>query len=115
MEKLQKFIAKPQLDIDRGIIVNSNTTAEFTNELKDVGQKIHQKLKKNRLHTYVETNKEDMLIKTEIIMDLPNGSILLFDETNGYIKPPYDVCTPEEALEIITAKKDVVDRYEKGE
>lgn len=107
---MQKFVYLPSIDILRGIKVNKETEFKFENELKESGQKIKQEFKNLRLTTHIETNKENKLIKSEVIIDCLEGDILILDDNYGYCVPPTQVGTVDEAMETLKAQESLIEK-----
>lgn len=98
---MQKFISKPRIDMEVGIVVDKDTTLEFENEnakqtLKDLVFKSITKVKgevyESEYHTTIYLNEGDVLIFEE--------------EGRGYIKPVEEFVTVEEAIEELECIKD---------
>lgn len=100
-EKLEFYCVRPNLKQIYGRkITNELEFDEYTDD-----KSVHQILKNRVLTTIIEKEYEQMgckikeYSKTEV--EYPEGTVLLWNETVGYIMPQVQVCTLEELKEEI--------------
>lgn len=115
MEKVEYYTLKPSLRQYFGRKVNKSLKFDETTEDK----KVHQVLDNLILTTTIEDEREikilingkEEVIKTKekstLVQTLPSGIILIWDQKQGYIIPPYEMATLDEIQEDLTAMKNV--------
>ena len=86
------FIVKPSLKQYYGRTITKDT--EFDETTSD--GKVHQVLKNLVMHTTVNASQEFYGIKSteqsELTLEMPEGTILIWDEKQGYIVPNVSFC-----------------------
>lgn len=101
MENVERFILKPSMQLFGGVEVKEDTEFETWNNSKTV----HQTFKDGVLTTDLEnewtqygiSNKE----KSHLESTVPVGTILIWDEDNGYIIPQYQMQRATDACEVL--------------
>lgn len=114
-EKMEFYTLKPSLKQYFGRKVNK--ALKFDEWTED--KKVHQVLNNLELITEINDTKKinilvngkeksiEMIETSKIIQKLVNGIILIWDETQGYIIPNYQMATLEEVEEDLKAMKEV--------
>ena len=114
MEKLEYFVVQPSIKTFGGIKVDKNTKFDVYNDDKTV----HQVFNKGVLITHIkrELNYNDIKSTETSKMEtqVPLGTVLLWDEANGYIIPNYNMVKPEEAKELLSKIVDITKPIEDG-
>ncbi len=112
MEKLEYYTVKPNLKQIYGKKVSKDT--EFTEQTED--GRVHQTFKDLTLTTTIKTEVENDGFKieenSEMKVTMPEGTILVWDEGEGFIIPQCQMCTLEE-LEVEI--KDIEEIYNSKE
>lgn len=115
MGKVEYYTLKPSLKQYFGRKVNKSL--KFDEETED--KKVHQVLDNLVLTTTVKDEREVKIIingKEEVIKTketstleqiLPSGIVLIWDQKQGYIIPPYEMATLDEIQKDLTAMKNV--------
>lgn len=108
-QKVEKFIIAPSTHLFFGVTVDKKTDIE--DEVKLENGKIHQTIKNLKLTTNIEREYKENGIKTieksTLTQDLVEGMYLIWGEDTGYIISPYKMKKVDEAIEDLTAIKDV--------
>lgn len=114
MEKLEYYVVQPSIKTFGGIKVEKDTSFEVWNDDKTV----HQTFKDGKLKTEVkrEMNFNNIRSVESSVMDteVPIGTILLWDESNGYIIPNYIMLKPEEARDLLDKIVGITKPIEEG-
>lgn len=115
MEKVQYYTLRPSLKQYFGRMVNKSLTFDEWTEDK----KVHQTLKDLELVTEIHEKRQlkmlvlgkEETIETEEIstirQKLVTGVILIWDETQGYVIPPYEMTTLDSIEEDVKSMKSV--------
>lgn len=99
---MKVFIAKPNIDLYPGVIVDKDTKLEYKNG------NVKQELENLVLHTVTKVKGEGYESVYDTTIYLKEGDILVFEEEGrGYIKPVEEFVTIEEAIDDLTNIKDV--------
>ena len=107
MEKIEYYTLRPNLKQVYGKKVDKNT--KFVENTEDGN--IHQEFKNLTLVTTIK--KKDKIGKIEIeeeskiSVKVPTGTILIWNENEGFIVPQYQMCTLDEIEEDIKNIKDI--------
>ena len=100
-EKVERFMIKPHYGLFLGVTVTKDTDIE--DETED--GKVHQSIKGTTFTTKCEKEKEENGIKikekSELVVEVPEGTRLIWVEGQGYILPDFNVCTTKEVKEDI--------------
>lgn len=114
MEKVEYFVVKPSTKTFGGIRVNKETEFETYNEDKTV----HQTMKDLVLTTEIIKESEYAGIKSKeeskLITEVPEGTVIIWDEETGYIVPNYVMVRPEEAVDMLKQVEDITKPIEEG-
>lgn len=98
---MQKFIAKPSIDMLAGIIVTKDTTLEYENE------NVKQTLKDLVFDSKTTVKGETFTSEYHTVITLNEGDVLIFEEEGrGYIKPVENFVTVEEAIKELECLKE---------
>ena len=107
MEKIEYYTLKPNLKQIYGKKVDKTT--EFEEETED--GTVHQTFKNLTLTTEIKRKEDLGKIKVEeeskITVKVPNGTILIWNEQEGFIVPQYQMCTLDEVEEDIKNIKNI--------
>ena len=98
---MQKFIIKPDITFYPGIRVDENTKLEFKND------KVEQTVENLKIHSIITEENEDYNSKTDLIVNLKAGDIIILDENRGYILPGIPLITVNEEIEELSYLKEV--------
>lgn len=100
MEKPEYFIVNPSIQLFGGVEVKKDTKFETYNGDKTV----HQTLKNLVLTTEIKRKSEYNGIKSteesKMTTELPEHTILVWGEQEGYIVPNYQMVRPNDAVNI---------------
>ena len=106
MEKIEYYTLKPNLKQIYGKKVDEKT--EFVENTED--GTVHQEFKNLTLTTTIKKKQKVGKFKIEehstIKINVPNGTILIWNEAEGFIIPQYQMCTLDEL-------KQEIDEYKK--
>lgn len=90
---MQKFIRRPDIELQVGIKVTKNTALEFENE------NVKQTIKDLVLHSVTTVKGEKYESVYDTTINLEEGDVILFEEDGrGYIVPVEQFVTIEEAI-----------------
>lgn len=99
---MQKFIRKPIIDFETGIVVDKDTTLEFSNE------NVEQTLKDLTFKSITKVKGDGFESEYHTTIYLKEGDVMIFEETGrGYIKPVEEFVTVKEAIEELECIKDI--------
>lgn len=115
MEKIEYYTLKPNLKQVYGKKVNKDTV--FTEKTED--GRVTQEFKDLVLTTHIksETEQGQFKIKEESTMEVtvPEGTILIWSEQEGFIVPQFQMCTLEELEQDIKDIKDIYNQEQAEE
>lgn len=99
---MQKFIMRPNIDMQVGIKVTKATELDFKND------NVEQTLKDLVLRSKTTIKGDNFESVYDTTITLNEGDVLIFEEDGrGYIKPVADFVTVAEAIEDLTNIKDL--------
>ncbi len=103
--KHEFFVEQPNIELKPGIRVNKNTKIKFASS------KVKQKVIGLVLRTVLEEEGNNGIntykTKSEIIVKLNEGDILLFDEQRGYYLSPYPMTSIDDAIGDIESLRNI--------
>lgn len=109
-KKLEYYTLKPNLKQYYGIKVDENTT--FDEKTEDGS--ISQHFENLTLTTHVEREKEkddkypfDIKEVSEMTVKMPSGTILIWDEKEGFVISNYEMTTLSEIVEEVEKTKEI--------
>ena len=106
-EKVEYYMVEPNLKQIYGKKVDKNT--EFEEKTED--DRVHQTFKDLTLTTVIDSEVEQGVYKvkehSEISITVPEGTVLIWSEVEGFIVPQAQVCTLEELEEKIKDIKEI--------
>lgn len=112
MEKVEYYTIKPNLKQIYGKKVTKDT--KFTEQTEDGS--VHQEFENLTLTSHikheVESNGFTVKEQTELVVTMPEGTIIVWDENEGFIVPQCQMCSLEELQEEITDIKEIYDQKE---
>lgn len=112
MSKLEYYTIKPNLKQIYGKKVSKDT--KFTEQTED--GRVHQTFEDLTLTTTIKSKVENSGFSIEedstIKVKMPEGTILIWDEGEGFIVPQYQMCTLDELTQEI---KDIEEIYDNEE
>lgn len=115
MEKIEYYTLKPNLKQIYGKKVNKDTV--FTEQTED--GTVTQEFKDLVLTTNIKTVSEQGQFKIEeestVKVTVPEGTILIWNEQEGFIVPQYQMCTLEELEQEIKDIKDIYNQEQTEE
>lgn len=101
MEKIEYYTLRPNLKQMYGKKVTKDTT--FTEKTED--GTVEQEFKDLTLTTKIKTESEQgefkIVEESKVTVTMPEGTILIWSEQEGFIVPQYQMCTLEELKEQI--------------
>lgn len=107
MEKVEYFTIKPNLKQIYGKKVDKDT--KFEDKTED--DRVHQTFENLTLTTTIkstgEANGFTFEENSEVKVTVPEGTILVWDEMEGFIVPQVQMCTLEEVEEDVKNIKDI--------
>ena len=114
MEKLEYYTLKPNLKQIYGKKVTKDTT--FTEQTEDgaVKQEFKDLTLTTTIHREVEQGKFKIVEDSTMTVTMPEGTILIWNEQEGFIVPQYQMCTLEELEEEITDIKEIYNQEQEG-
>lgn len=114
-EKIEYYTLKPNLKQVYGKKVNKDTV--FTEKTED--GRVTQEFKDLVLTTHVKSEMEQGGFKIEeestMKVTMPEGTILIWNEQEGFIVPQFQMCTLEELEEDIKNIKEIYSQEETEE
>ena len=114
MEKVEYYVVSPNTKLFGGIKVDKNTKFDTYNDDKTV----HQTFKNGKLTTHIKRESNYNGIKSvetsNLVTEVPEGIVLLWDEQNGYIIPNYHMVKVSEAIETLKGVEDITKPIEEG-
>ncbi len=114
MEKVEYYVVSPSTKLFGGIKVDKNTQFDTYNDDKSV----HQTFRNGKLTTHIKRETNFNGIKStetsNLITEVPNGTVLLWDEQNGYIIPNYHMLKVSEAIETLQSIENITKPIEDG-
>ena len=114
MEKVEYYVVSPSTKLFGGIKVDKNTKFDTYNDDKTV----HQTFKNGKLTTHIKRESNYNGIKSvetsNLVTEVPEGIVLLWDEQNGYIIPNYHMVKVSEAIETLKGVEDITKPIEEG-
>lgn len=115
MLEIKRFIIKPSNKLFGGIVVKKDTVINEKNE----DGSVVQKLKNLKLTTIIKREHGDQYKSYEeskMVQEVPEDTILIWNETLGFVIPNVSVCSIEEGIEAVKEIKEIVDLADnKGE
>lgn len=112
-EKVEYFTIKPNLKQIYGRKVTKDT--KFTEQTED--GRVHQEFENLTLKTHIkhEVESDGFIISenSELIIKMPEGTILIWDEGEGFIVPQCQMCTLDELKEEISDIQEIYNQEEK--
>ena len=106
-EKVERFMIKPHYGVLMGLTVNKDTDVE--DETED--GKVHQTIKGTTFTTIKKDliEKDGMKIEEEskLIVQVPEGTRLIWIDGQGYIVPDFEVKTIKEVIEDMDCIKEL--------
>lgn len=114
--KNELFVVQPSLKQHYGRTTTKELEFdEWTNPPEGITRKVHQIFKDGVLTSYITDENEVMGIKIKeestITEEIPEGTILIWDEISGYIIPQYKFYT----LEDLKGEIENIENIYKGE
>lgn len=106
-EKVERFMIKPHYGLFMGLTVNKDTDVE--DETED--GKVHQTIKGTTFTTIKKDliEKDGMKIEEEskLVVQVPEGTRLIWIDGQGYIVPDFEVKTTKEVIEDMDCIKEL--------
>ena len=101
MDKIEYYTLKPNLKQIYGKKVTKDTT--FTEKTEDgtVEQKFKDLTLTTRIKKEIEQGGFKIVEESTIKVTVPEGTVLIWNEQEGFIVPQYQMCTLEELKEEI--------------
>ena len=108
MEKIEYYTLRPNLKQIYGKKVNEKT--KFTEQTEDgsVQQTFKDLTLTTKIHRTEKVGEYEIEETSEMKVKVPNGTILIWSESEGFIVPQYQMCTLNELEQEI---KDIQDIY----
>ena len=114
MEKVEYYVVSPSTKLFGGIKVDKNTQFDTYNDDKSV----HQTFRNGKLTTHIKRESNYNGIKSvetsNLVTEVPEGIVLLWDEQNGYIIPNYHMVKVSEAIKTLQGVENVTKPIEDG-
>jgi len=100
-EKIEYYTLRPNLKQIYGKKVNKNTT--FTEKTEDgtVEQEFKDLTLTTKIKKEVEQGGFKIIEESTVKVTVPEGTVLIWNEQEGFIVPQYQMCTLEELKEQI--------------
>ena len=112
MEKIEYYTLKPNLKQIYGKKVDKDTV--FTEKTED--GTVEQEFKDLTLTTTIKKEMEQggfkIVEESTVKVTMPEGTVLIWNEQEGFIVPQYQMCTLEELEEDIKNIKDIYNEEE---
>ena len=99
MEKVEYYTVRPNLKQLYGKKVNENTVFDEKTEDGTVTQHFENLTLTTNIRREVKADEENLyevLEESTITIKVPNGTILIWSEQEGFIVPQYQMCTLED-------------------
>lgn len=114
MEKVEYYVVSPSTKLFGGIKVDKNTQFDTYNDDKSV----HQTFRNGKLTTHIKRETNFNGIKStetsNLVTEVPEGIVLLWDEQNGYIIPNYHMVKVSEAIKTLQGVENVTKPIEES-
>lgn len=114
MEKVEYYVVSPSTKLFGGIKVDKKTQFDTYNDDKTV----HQTFRNGKLTTHIKRESNYNGIKSvetsNLVTEVPEGIVLLWDEQNGYIIPNYHMVKVSEAIKTLQGVENVTKPIEDG-
>ena len=98
-EKVERFMIKPHYGLFLGVTVTKDT--DIIDETED--GKVHQTIKGTTFTTTKKDTREKDGVKiqeeSKLVVEVPEGTRLIWIEGQGYILPDFEVKTTKEVIE----------------
>lgn len=99
---MERFIAKPSIDLYPGVRVTEDTVLEYKSE------NVEQKIEKLMFQSVTKVKGPNYDSEYNTLIRLNEGDVLIFEDGGrGYIKPVDQFVTIAEAIEELTNIKDL--------
>lgn len=112
MSELKYYVVAPSVKLFGGLKVEKDTEFDSSNDSGEV----HQVLKDLILTTEIKRESEYKGIKmteeSKMTTEIPEGTVLVWSESEGYIVPNYTMLTVDEAIASLEKVKDITDPIE---
>lgn len=113
MEKVEYYTIKPNLKQIYGKKVTKDTS--FTEQTED--GRVHQTFENLTLTTHidhkVDSNGFEISETSDLVIKMPEGTILIWDEGEGFIVPQCQMCTLEELKQEVEDIQEIYNQEEK--
>ena len=114
MENVEYFVVQPSIKLFGGIKVTKDTKFDTYNDDKSV----HQTMKNLTLTTKITRENEYNGIKakeeSKMVTEVPEGTVLIWGEKEGYIIPNYHMVKVEDAIKSLEEVKDITKPIEEN-
>lgn len=114
MEKVEYYVVSPSTKLFGGIKVDKNTLFDTYNDNKTV----HQTFRNGKLTTHIKRETNFNGIKStetsNLVTEVPEGIVLLWDEQNGYIIPNYHMVKVSDAIKTLQGVENITKPIEDG-
>lgn len=114
MEKVEYYVVQPSTRLFGGIKVDKDTEFDVYND----DQTVHQTMKGLVLTTELTKESEYAGIKSKeeskLVTEVPEGTVIVWDEETGYIIPNYHMVRPEEAVKMLENIEGITKPIEEG-
>lgn len=114
MEKVEYYVVNPSTKLFGGIKTDKNTKFDTYNDDKTV----HQVFRNGKLTTHIKRETNFNGIKSvetsKLETEVPEGTVILWDEVNGYIIPNYHMVRVKEAIRTLEGVEDITKPIEEG-
>jgi len=113
-EKIEYYTLRPNLKQIYGKKVNKNTT--FTEKTEDgtVEQEFKDLTLTTRIKKEIEQGGFKIVEQSTVKVTVPEGTVLIWNEQEGFIVPQYQMCTLEELKEQIKDIEEVYSEEQEG-
>lgn len=99
---MQKFIRKPSIDFEVGMVVDKDTVIDYSND------NVEQTLKDLVFKSITKVKGDGFESEYHTTIYLKEGDVMIFEEDGrGYIKPVEEFVTVKEAIEELEHIKDI--------
>ncbi len=107
MEKIEYYTLRPNLKQIYGKKVTKNTAFNEKTEDGTVTQEFKNLTLTTRINKKNKVGQYEIEEKSEMKVKVPEGTILIWDEQEGFIVPQYQMCTLDELQKEIEDIQDI--------
>lgn len=114
MEDVKYYVVQPSIKLFGGIKVTKETKFDTYNDDKTVHQTMENLVLTTEVNRTSDYNGIKSTEKSVMTTEVPEGTVLIWGEQEGYIIPQYKMVRVEEAIETLEQVNDITVPIEEG-